>query len=169
MQSTKFKRSLVVLAIAGAFAGGALVADPTGSVRAVAAAPVTTPAVTPGGASYVTLPDFSDLVAKHGPAVVQISVVQKKTSLSGAEGMPDPSEMFPGFRFRGPQMPDQQPTQGFGSGFIVSGDGVVLTNAHVVADADEVTVRTTDKREFKAKVIGSDKMTDVAVLKIDAK
>src|SRR5438067_1178998 len=102
MQATKFKRSLVVLAIAGAFAGGAMVADHTGSVSAVAAAPATTPAVTPGGASYVTLPDFSDLVAKHGPAVVQISVTQKKVSQNG-EGTPDLSEMFPGFRFRGPQ------------------------------------------------------------------
>ena len=84
--------------------------------------------------------------------------------------MPDLGEMFPGFRgFPRPQMPDQAPTQGVGSGFIVSPDGVILTNAHVVADADEVTVRLTDKREFKAKVLGSDKMTDVAVLKIDAK
>jgi len=61
------------------------------------------------------------------------------------------------------------PTHGLGSGFIVSPDGVVLTNAHVVADADEVIVKLTDKREFKAKVIGIDKPSDVAVLKIDAK
>src|SRR5205807_1825660 len=59
--------------------------------------------------------------------------------------------------------------RGVGSGFIVSPDGVILTNAHVVAGADEVTVRLTDKREYKAKVLGSDKMTDVAVLKIDAR
>jgi serine protease Do len=66
-------------------------------------------------------------------------------------------------------MPDQTPMQGVGSGFIATADGIILTNAHVVDDADEVTVRLTDKREFKAKVLGSDKMTDVAVLKIDAK
>src|SRR5207344_3143976 len=61
------------------------------------------------------------------------------------------------------------PMGGVGSGFIVSSDGVILTNAHVVANADEVTVRLTDQREFKAKVMGSDRLTDVAVLKIDAK
>ncbi len=62
----------------------------------------------------------------------------------------------------------QSPTHGLGSGFIVRADGVILTNAHVVADATDVTVKLTDKREFKAKVIGADKASDVAVLKIDA-
>ena len=64
---------------------------------------------------------------------------------------------------------ENQPRQGEGSGFIVSADGYILTNAHVVADADEVTVRTTDRREYTAKVVGLDKRTDVAVLKIEGK
>jgi serine protease Do len=68
-----------------------------------------------------------------------------------------------------PTPPSDTPSRGTGSGFIVSSDGVVLTNAHVVAEADEVVVRLTDRREFKAKVLGSDRTTDVAVLKIDAK
>ncbi len=68
-----------------------------------------------------------------------------------------------------PRMPQPGPQRGVGSGFIVSPEGIVLTNAHVVADADEVTVKLTDQREFTAKVLGSDPTTDVAVLKIDAK
>ena len=76
------------------------------------------------------------------------------------------------FRRFGQPMPRggrAQPTRGEGSGFIVSADGYILTNAHVVANADEVTVKTTDRREYTAKVVGVDEQTDVAVLKIDAK
>jgi serine protease Do len=82
----------------------------------------------------------------------------------------DPNDpMFEFFRRFGVPTPQERgPARGMGSGFIVSPDGVILTNAHVVADADEVTVKLTDKREFKAKVVGLDKLTDVAVLRIDA-
>src|SRR6185295_7470481 len=146
MQVTPFNRSLVALAVAGAFAAGAVVADRIEMKPAhAAAAPVLS---APAAPAVAALPDFSDLVAKHGAAVVQISVVQKVEAKSGRvpSGMPDLNEMFPGFRgLPAPNMPDQAPTQGFGSGFIVSPDGVILTNAHVVADADEVTVRMTDK------------------------
>src|SRR5207237_328249 len=118
------------------------------------------------------LPDFSALVAKHGPAVVQISVVHeaRKAALQGMPDM-DEDEIPPQLRrfFNNPQRPDQMPFQGLGSGFIVDASGVILTNAHVVDGADEVTVRLVDKREFKAKVLGKDKTTDIAVLKIDAK
>jgi serine protease Do len=72
------------------------------------------------------------------------------------------------FRRFAPQVPREQESQSLGSGFIISADGYILTNAHVVDRADKITVRLTDKREFKAKVIGSDKRTDVALLKIDA-
>ena len=65
--------------------------------------------------------------------------------------------------------PQEMPTRGQGSGFIVSSDGIILTNAHLVKDAKEVTVKLTDRREFRAKVLGSDPKTDVAVLRIDAK
>jgi serine protease Do len=171
MQAINFKRSVIALAIAGAFATGAVVADRVG-IKPALAAP--TPAAAVAASATATagaLPNFADLVAKHGPAVVQISTTQSAEKVSmGERGTPDLSEMFPNFRgFRGMPQPDQGPAQGVGSGFIVNPDGIILTNAHVVANADEVTVRLTDKREFKAKVLGSDKVTDVAVLKIEAK
>ena len=123
----------------------------------------------------VGLPDFAKLVEQNGPAVVNISVSQ---NLKTAAGMPDPGispddPMYEFFkRFQGPrgaQPQNRAPVMGVGSGFIVSADGLVLTNAHVVQDAAEVTVKLTDRREFKAKVIGVDPQTDIAVLKIDAK
>ncbi|MGA8147051.1 MAG: DegQ family serine endoprotease [Gallionellaceae bacterium] len=123
--------------------------------------------------SSITLPDFAGIVAQQGPAVVNISVSGTiKTGISGFPGLPqmDPNDpLFEFFRrFQGPAPQGSTPSRGFGSGFIVSPDGVILTNAHVVADADEVTVKLTDKREFKARVVGMDKVSDVAVLKIDA-
>jgi serine protease Do len=122
------------------------------------------------------LPDFATLVEQVGPAVVNVSVVEKlrpTRNRSSAEDSDDPVQEF--FRrFGMPQVPqgrnfDPAPRQGEGSGFIVSADGYILTNAHVIADADEVTVRTTDRREYAAKVVGLDRRTDVAVLKIDGK
>ncbi len=132
-----------------------------------AAAPVSSPAIT-------GLPDFSPLVERYGPAVVNITVKQDvKTAMRGPPGMggPDDDEQqaLP-FFFRGlPMMPRRQPVMGEGSGFIIDSSGLILTNAHVVDDADRVTVKLTDKREFTAKVLGKDKQTDVAVLKIEAK
>lgn len=120
------------------------------------------------------LADFSEIATQQGPAVVNVSVSGTvKTGFSGFPGFPqlDSNDPFQEFfkRFQGPSPSERVPTQGVGSGFIVKSDGVVLTNAHVVADADEVTVKLTDKREFKAKVIGVDRLSDVAVLKINAK
>ena len=136
------------------------------------AAPAASPTPAPDVARrQVALPDFAEIVAQQGPAVVNISV--NGSVKTGAGGMPqmDPDDPFYEFfrRFQGPAPRGNMPIHGQGSGFIVSADGVVLTNAHVVADADEVTVKLTDKREFKAKVLGLDKPSDVAVLKIDAK
>jgi len=121
----------------------------------------------------VVLPNFTDLVAQQGPAVVNISVSgSTKATMQGFPGFPqmNPNDPFYKFfkRFQ-PRTPQGSvPTHGLGSGFIVSSNGVILTNAHVVAGADEVIVKLTDKREFKAKVKGVDKISDVAVLKIDA-
>jgi serine protease Do len=118
------------------------------------------------------LPDFTELYEQQGPAVVSIDVTQK----SRRSAMPELSEDDPFYEFfrRFGQIPRNAPRprdfeqQSTGSGFILSADGYILTNAHVVDEASEVSVKLTDKREFKAKVIGTDKRTDVALLKIEA-
>ena len=119
------------------------------------------------------LPDFSPLVERYGDAVVNVEVtasVRRDT----ADGMSDDDPLRDFFRRFGMPGPGGRSRgeapimHGTGSGFIVSKDGYILTNAHVVSEADEVTVRLTDRREFAAKVIGSDARTDVAVIKIDA-
>jgi serine protease Do len=114
------------------------------------------------------LPDFSGLVERYGAAVVNITVRQdlKPAAHESFPGFDDEDNPFAPF-FRGMPVP-RQPAFGQGSGFIVAADGVILTNAHVVADATEVTVKLTDKREFTARVLGTDRQTDVAVLKIEA-
>lgn len=121
------------------------------------------------------LPDFSELAEKQGPAVVNISTTHVIRGHSQMTPFPfdesDPAfEFFKRFVPRNPGggMPRDFENKSLGSGFIISGDGYILTNAHVVDGADEVTVRLTDKREFKAKTIGADKRTDVALLKINA-
>ena len=124
------------------------------------------------------LPDFTELVEQVGPSVVNIRTTEKVTARPSMNGMDEEMlEFFKRFgipvpkipRQQGPQrqQPEEQP-RGVGSGFILSSDGYVMTNAHVVEGADEVLVTLTDKREFKARIIGADKRTDVAVVKIDA-
>ena len=138
----------------------------TTSVAGVAA-----PAANPAATS-LPLNGFTDLVATYGPAVVNVSV--QGTARTAAAQMPDfgddednpLSEFFKGFKGR---MPRSVPMRGEGSGFIVSHDGYILTNAHVVDHANLVTVKLTDRREFKAKVVGVDAASDVALIKIDAK
>jgi serine protease Do len=122
------------------------------------------------------LPDFASLVEQVGPAVVNVEVVEKSRAVQSADG-DDNSDSDDPFgdlfrRFGIPrQMPPRNmvPSHGTGSGFIVSPDGYILTNAHVVNNASKITVRLTDRREFEAKVIGMDPRTDVAVIKINAK
>jgi len=119
------------------------------------------------------LPDFTELVEKHGATVVNISTTQ---TIKGRSASPVPFDeddpMFEFFRRfipRQPGAPQREfENKSLGSGFIISPDGYILTNAHVVDAADEVVVRLTDKREYKAKIIGADKRTDVALLKIEA-
>src|SRR5690348_11108486 len=119
------------------------------------------------------LPDFTELYERQGPAVVSVDVTQ---TVRRSQRLPDISEDDPFYEFfkRFGPIPRRAPERDFeaqstGSGFIVSSDGYIATNAHVIDDASEVTVRLSDRREFKAKVVGADKRSDVALLKIDAK
>lgn len=114
------------------------------------------------------LPDFTDLAEKQGAAVVNISTTQIMRNEQILPNVPEGDPFYDFFRRFAPQMPREQESQSLGSGFIVSADGYIMTNAHVVDHADKITVRLTDKREFRAKVIGADKRTDVALLKIEA-
>jgi len=114
------------------------------------------------------LPDFTELVEKQGAAVVNISTTQIMHETAGLPDLPEGDPFYEFFRRFAPQAPREQESQSLGSGFIMSADGYIMTNAHVVDHADKITVRLTDKREFRAKVIGADRRTDVAVLKIDA-
>ena len=179
------KKLVWALAAAGAvgLGGGAVgaaaalqkSAAPVATMVQQAAIPVAT-AATPAPTAVMGLPDFAAITAQNGAAVVNISVTGTVKTSARQQGMPqmDPDDPFFQFfrRFQGQdprQQQRQQPTRGQGSGFIVSADGVILTNAHVVRDAQEVVVKLTDRREFRAKVLGSDPKTDVAVLKIEAK
>ena len=141
----------------------------------------------PAGPAYAqarALPDFTDLVDQVGPSVVNIRTLEKVSSRAqaGAPSEEDMLEFFKRFGLPIPNLPKQAPKpnrpqpqaqeeeqpRGVGSGFILTSDGVIMTNAHVVDGADEVIVTLTDKREFKAKILGADKRSDVAVVKIDA-
>ncbi len=181
------KRLTLALCAAGVIGGavGAIAVEHNNATAAAAAAataaatPATvpaTPAPVAGNPASVALPDFTKIVSHNGPAVVNVRVVG--TTKVSQRQMPQFDEDDPFFEFFRRFQPPQQPrggngrgelVYGAGSGFIVSPDGVILTNAHVVRDADEVTVKLQDRREFRAKVLGSDPKTDVAVLKIDAK
>ena len=128
----------------------------------------------PTASAPARLPDFSALVEQYGPAVVNISTTARvhtqaqEFQIPGEPGDPF-YEFFRRFQIPQPQGDADMIRRGVGSGFIVSADGYILTNAHVVDDASEVTVKLTDNREFNAKVVGTDKRTDVALVKIDAK
>src|SRR6267142_1408620 len=149
-----------------------------GPAGAAADSPVSAPAPAPAPAPEPVLralPDFSQLVDRYGPAVVNVEVVEKpQPAAGGLQGL-SPNDPFYDFFHRfgvpgpgqGPRA-NQPPSRGAGSGFIINSDGYILTNTHVVANADEVTVRLTDRREFPAQCIGPDERTDVAVIKISA-
>jgi len=180
MASQPLARRIAALAV---FCGALAACSPQSSTAAAAretavpaVAAAATTAATPAVAPIVQgLPDFTALVDKYGPAVVNVDVVSRRDDSNGIQGPPGMSPNDPFYDFfrrfgiptpRGGNLP---PARGEGSGFIVTPDGYILTNAHVVDGATDVTVRLTDRREFTAKVVGSDKRTDVAVIKIDAK
>jgi serine protease Do len=162
-----------------------------GAILALGLAGPGTPAAAQAvpSSSVQTLPDFADLVEKYGPAVVNINTQARRQASAAPPGLSEDDPFYEFFRRFMP--PDQQRNPrgdrgdrgekgeksgpraplrpfGLGSGFIVSQDGFIVTNAHVVENAEEITVRLTDKREFKAKVVGADTRSDVAVLKVDA-
>lgn len=147
--------------------GGPSSDSPVAAVAPAAPAAAVTPPPSPGG-----LPNYRAVVQASGPAVVGITVagLRQVDDEAGAAAEDDPFYRFfrgvPGFR-----MPPRGrvPFRGQGSGFLISSDGVILTNAHVVRDAKQVTVKLSDRREFTARVLGLDAATDVAVLKVDAK
>jgi serine protease Do len=116
------------------------------------------------------LPDFTSIVERNGAAVVNISVTREAAGRAAAAPQLSPDDPFYEFfrRFGVPVPQERVPQRGMGSGFIVSQDGHILTNAHVVSTAKEVTVKLTDKREFQARVLGVDRATDIALLKIEA-
>ena len=172
-------RSIVRRPLVAAILGAAAVALPAGTLYFAGSAHSNASAGPPAVAAHMpapvpmvgSLPDFRALVQRYGPAVVNVSVRADVKSVVHPRMPPGFDEDNPFFRFFGvPMMPgDAVPMQGQGSGFIVSPDGVILTNAHVVDEARKVTVKLTDHREFEARVIGSDAKSDVAVLKIDAR
>ena len=150
--------------------GQAVLAETTAAPVAAATAPA--PPV-PASARVTGLPDFSGLVAEAGASVVNVSVTEKVQKAQGINGgVPDGddplSQFFRRFNVPQPRPENMPPSHGIGSGFIVSADGYILTNAHVVSDASEVIVKLNDRREFAAKVIGVDKGSDVALIKIPA-
>ena len=119
-------------------------------------------------AHAMELPDFTGLVEKQGPAVVNISTTQIIRNPQTFPNIPENDPFYDFFKRFAPQMPRERESQSLGSGFFITSDGYIMTNAHVVDHAEKITVRLTDKREFSAKVIGADKRTDVALLKIEA-
>ena len=190
----KSKKLVAALLAAGVLGGAGVVA--VEHAHTPARAQAVTAQVAPAAntaAPTVAMPNFTAITAQYGPAVVNISTSgTRKVSMNGADGDDDEAAAAQrGAQGMPPEMQDflrrfgmppgafggapggrggaqDAPMRGQGSGFIVSADGLILTNAHVVRGADEVTVKLTDRREFKAKVLGQDDKTDVAVLKIDA-
>lgn len=178
------KRLTLALCAAGVI-GGAVGAIAVNHNSATAQAPATVaaapapapvqapPAVAGAPSATVSLPDFTTIAKQNGKAVVNIRVMGSTKTSSRSMPQMSPGDPFYEFfrQFQDPRGGSQRdaPVFGAGSGFIVSPDGVILTNAHVVQGASEVTVKLADRREFRAKVLGSDPRTDVAVLKIDAK
>ena len=168
---------------AGAFGLPDWISAPAARTQAASPAATAAKATTPDAVPLVDaqglVPDYRTIFKRFGPAVVGVTVSgmhKASAEEDGPGGLPDAADPFfqffrgmPGFQGRGGAGSPKTPFRGQGSGFIVSQDGLILTNAHVVRDAREVTVHLADRREFAARVLGSDPVTDVAVLRIDTK
>ncbi|MCV2355657.1 Do family serine endopeptidase [Paucibacter sp. B2R-40] len=182
-----YRNTLALTAIALALHTSSAVAQPVSKEAATVTPSLSTSTVAPSLAPSAVapslargLPDFTELVERVGPAVVNIRTTAKaKPSEARAEeeearellrryGLPVPRGRSPRGALPGGPADDEPQERGVGSGFIISADGILLTNAHVVDGAAEIFVRLSDKREFKAKLIGADKRSDVAVLSIEA-
>ncbi|WP_046113477.1 Do family serine endopeptidase [Aquincola tertiaricarbonis] len=180
---TRIKPLVGALAAAGVLAGASAGAFgfklPWNKDDAAAQQPpaVVTAQATPAAAAVApaapvaptSAPNFRAIVQQAGPAVVGVTVEGTRKTSAEEDPMAQFFRGFPGFQQRGGPRGGEVPFRGAGSGFIVSSDGLVLTNAHVVEGAKEVTVKLQDRREYRAKVLGSDKATDVAVLRLEAK
>ena len=166
MRLQTLKKSVIVALLTAALTGAYTMVSGTSSWLAHAQAGSSS------SSPVLALPDMSGIVARNGQAVVNISTSGKvkNPNVPDVPGL-DPNDPFYEFfrHFRIPQQRGERQVRGQGSGFIVRDDGLILTNAHVIEGADEVVVRLNDKREFKAKVLGADKATDVAVLRVEAR
>jgi serine protease Do len=162
----------IFAAALAAVAAAAALGYEGGKLSPISSSQAQTAQVQPAAASARALPDFTALVEQYGPAVVNISTTAKVRAQAQEFQIPgEPGDPFYEFfrRFQAPMPQGDTIRRGVGSGFIVSPDGYILTNAHVVDDASEVTVKLTDNREFSAKVIGVDRRSDVALVKINSK
>ena len=165
MKSKRATFTTAVLAVALIGGGFAVGRGTQRSVAAEGAHENNSPAIS--GIRNAALPSFADLAARVSPAVVNIKVSSiAKTDFPDQLGENFP---FPGFRVPIPEQPHQYRRQGSGSGFIIRKDGLILTNNHVVENAQEITVTLNDKQQYKAKILGRDPKTDLAVIKIDGK
>lgn len=190
MRMKSLSAALVAAGVLAVGTAGAIQSDwlaQAGPVKTNAQTVATVPAAPVPKLDANAVPNYRAIVQQAGPAVVGITVEGKRTAASNEgpqRGLPPGFQLPPGWEdspfapfFRGmppggpggPEGVPEMPLRGQGSGFIISEDGLILTNAHVVHNADEVTVKLSDRREFTAKVLGADVMTDVAVLKIEAK
>lgn len=179
IRRTVFVRNTLAVMLA-AIVGGSYVyfrgADIPGANAAILPVPAVAAAASGTTGAVMGAPtDFSSIVERAGPAVVNISVTGKVQPSKDRTADVDPNDPFAEFfkrfgpQFQAPQSRAPQIMRGLGSGFIISPDGLIMTNAHVVDGAQEVTVKLTDRREFKAKVLGVDKQSDIAVIRIAAK
>jgi serine protease Do len=164
-QSRKLAWAAAGVFAIGAASGWALPAFLHNTAAAAAAPPgaaAPASAAVPEPIALMTAPNYRAIVAQNEAAVVGVSI-EGRVRVGESQQMPDLGQLFGLDR-----LPNRVPMHGQGSGFVISPDGLVMTNAHVVKDADQVTVKLTDHREFKAKVLGVDSASDIAILKIDA-